>query len=44
KYDYLAPGTEVRVSVEEDNERAAVVSALPFVSGSWFAGTESAEA
>jgi aminomethyltransferase len=43
KYDYLAPGTEVRVSVDEDDERAALVCELPFVSGSWSADTKSAE-
>ena len=35
KYDYLAPGTEVRVHAG-DEERDAVVTALPFVRGSWF--------
>ncbi|MGH9901428.1 MAG: aminomethyltransferase family protein [Pyrinomonadaceae bacterium] len=42
KYDYLKPGTEVRV-VEDDAERAARVAELPLVRGSWFdgrAGTE----
>ncbi|HEX8000350.1 MAG TPA: aminomethyltransferase family protein [Pyrinomonadaceae bacterium] len=43
KYDYLAPGTEVRVSVDGDDERAALVCELPFVSGSWSADTKSAE-
>lgn len=42
KYDYLSPGTEVRVLVGEDDERAATVAELPFVRGSWFAGTKSA--
>ncbi len=31
KYDYLAPGTEVRV-----NEMPAKISELPFVRGSWY--------
>ena len=35
KYDYLAPGTEVRVRVG-DEEREAVVTELPYVRGSWF--------
>lgn len=35
KYDYLAPGTKVRVRVGEE-EREAVVTELPFVRGSWF--------
>ncbi len=43
KYDYLAPGTEVRVSAPDETERAAVVSALPFVGGSWLAQTKTAE-
>jgi folate-binding protein YgfZ len=34
KYDYLTPGTPVRVSVG-DEERAAHVVELPFVRGSW---------
>ena len=34
KYDYLAPETEVRVIVEEE-EHAARVVALPFVCGTW---------
>ncbi|MDX6693633.1 MAG: hypothetical protein QOF02_1236 [Blastocatellia bacterium] len=41
KYDYLAPGTEVRVLSDETNERAAFVTELPFVRGSWFAGAAS---
>lgn len=43
KYDYLAPGTEVRVAVGEEDERAAQVAELPFVRGSWFDGTDEAE-
>lgn len=35
KYDYLAPGTKVFVVMRED-ERAAHVTMLPFVRGSWF--------
>jgi folate-binding protein YgfZ len=35
KYDYLAPGTQVRVRVD-DEEREAVVTELPFVRGSLF--------
>ena len=43
KYDYLAPGTKVRVLCSETDERAAFVTELPFVRGSWFAATASAE-
>ncbi|MGB9178424.1 MAG: aminomethyltransferase family protein [Pyrinomonadaceae bacterium] len=39
KYDYLAAGTEVRVAIGEE-ERAARVSELPFVRGSWYEQTE----
>jgi folate-binding protein YgfZ len=35
KYDYLAAGTQARVRVD-DEERACVVTELPFVRGSWF--------
>ncbi|HEX8651286.1 MAG TPA: aminomethyltransferase family protein [Pyrinomonadaceae bacterium] len=35
KYDYLAPGTQVSVRLDEE-ERAARVSELPFVRGSWY--------
>ncbi len=35
KYDYLAPGTAVRV-LTDDGERAAQVVALPLVRGSWW--------
>lgn len=39
KYDYLAPGTPVRV-LSGDEERAAHIVELPFVRGSWYeAGT-----
>ena len=41
KYDYLKPGTEVRV-VSGEEERAAEVAELPFVRGSWFAATTDA--
>ena len=41
KYDYLAPGTEVRVSSGE-NESAARVVELPHVRGSWYETTEGA--
>jgi folate-binding protein YgfZ len=43
KYDYLAQGTAVSVHVGEGDERAASVSELPLVRGSWFAETLSAE-
>ena len=35
KYDYLTPGTEVKV-IHEDRELAARVTALPFIRGSWY--------
>ena len=35
KYDYLAPGTEVRV-ISDERELAAHVAELPFVRGSWY--------
>ena len=35
KYDYLTPGTEVKV-VSADGELAARVATLPFVRGSWY--------
>jgi folate-binding protein YgfZ len=38
KYDYLAPGTEVRV-LSGERELAARVAELPFVRGSWYAET-----
>jgi folate-binding protein YgfZ len=41
KYDYLAPGTEVRVS-SGGNELAARVVELPHVRGSWHETTEGA--
>ncbi len=37
RYDYLAPGTEVKVISAEERFPAAV-SALPFVRGSWYSG------
>lgn len=43
KYDYLAPGTQVRVVTEEGNESAGIVTELPFVRGSWFDGTMQSE-
>ncbi|HEX8492325.1 MAG TPA: aminomethyltransferase family protein [Pyrinomonadaceae bacterium] len=43
KYDYLAPGTQVRVAAGEEDKRAAQVVELPFVRGSWFAETNEAE-
>lgn len=36
KYDYLQPGTLVRI-INDDAERDAHVVALPFVHGSWYA-------
>ncbi|HMJ25858.1 MAG TPA: glycine cleavage T C-terminal barrel domain-containing protein [Pyrinomonadaceae bacterium] len=36
KYDYLEPGTKVKV-VAADHEYAGVVAELPFVRGSWYA-------
>jgi folate-binding protein YgfZ len=35
KYDYLTPGTEVKI-VHEDRKLAARVTTLPFVRGSWY--------
>jgi folate-binding protein YgfZ len=43
KYDYLKPGTEVRVVTDEGTERAGVVAELPFVRGSWFDEASKAE-
>jgi folate-binding protein YgfZ len=40
KYDFLAPGTSVRV-IQDAIEHAAEVTELPFVRGSWYAGSES---
>lgn len=37
KYDYLAPGTNVRVAEGEAQQQATVTS-LPFVRGSWYDG------
>ncbi len=39
KYDYLAPGTELRVAQE-----SAHVTPLPFVRGSWYEASEAGEA
>lgn len=39
KYDYLAPGTEVRLTVGEE-ERAAQIAKLPLVRGSWYERAE----
>ena len=35
KYDYLTPGTEVKI-IHEDRKLAARVTTLPFVRGSWY--------
>jgi folate-binding protein YgfZ len=45
KYDYLAPGTKVKV-LSGENEFTAIVSELPHVRGSWYEAAEedSAEA
>ena len=43
KYDYLSPGTEVRV-VSGDSERAAHVTELPHVRGSWYETSDGATA
>lgn len=43
KYDYLAPGTAVSVVSAEGDERAALVTELPFVRGGWFDDALSAE-
>ena len=43
KYDYLAPGTELRVVSEDGEARAARVAELPLVSGSWREAAEAAE-
>jgi aminomethyltransferase len=43
KYDFLAPGTELRVVAEDGAARAARVAELPLVGGSWRAGAEAAE-
>jgi folate-binding protein YgfZ len=42
KYDYLAPGTEVRV-ISGDAELAAHTTELPFVRGSWYEEADSIE-
>jgi glycine cleavage system aminomethyltransferase T len=36
KYDYLAPGTAVKVSLADD-EISGTVAELPFIRGSWYA-------
>lgn len=36
KYDYLAPGTEVRIFAGDEERGAARVAALPLVRGSWY--------
>lgn len=36
KYDYLAPGTAVKVA-SADDETSAAVAELPFIRGSWYA-------
>ncbi|HWT02976.1 MAG TPA: glycine cleavage T C-terminal barrel domain-containing protein, partial [Pyrinomonadaceae bacterium] len=40
KYDYLAPGTEVRVVGADNAQTTARVAALPFVRGSWHSAAE----
>ena len=35
KYDYLAPGTKVKI-ISSEQEYPATVAGLPFVSGSWY--------
>ncbi len=44
KYDYLQPGTELRVFAGEREVCAARVSALPLVRGSWYAEETRGEA
>jgi folate-binding protein YgfZ len=41
KYDYLQPGTSVRI-INDDEEREAHVAELPFVRGSWYAAEDAA--
>lgn len=41
KFDYLAPGTEVGLSSEKS--KAALITELPFVKGSWYEKEESSE-
>lgn len=43
KYDYLAPGTQVRV-ISNETELAARVIELPHVRGSWYEATDGAAA
>jgi folate-binding protein YgfZ len=38
KYDYLEPGTSVKVVSAGDDEIGATVAELPFVRGSWYSG------
>jgi folate-binding protein YgfZ len=40
KYDYLKPGTEVKVFVGDEELCAAHVAELPLVRGSWYAGDD----
>jgi aminomethyltransferase len=40
KYDFLAPGTRLRVAASDGEVYAARVAELPHVRGSWFAGEE----
>ena len=35
KYDYLAPGTQVKI-ISAEQEYPAAVAELPFVRGSWY--------
>ena len=42
KYDYLAPGTQVKV-ISDGGEIAAQVAELPFIRGSWLASPGGAE-
>ncbi|HYY92946.1 MAG TPA: glycine cleavage T C-terminal barrel domain-containing protein, partial [Pyrinomonadaceae bacterium] len=44
KYDYLQPGTELRVFAGEREVCAARVTALPLVRGSWYAEETRGEA
>ncbi len=43
KYDYLKPGTRLKV-VSAEQEYSAAVAGLPFIRGSWFTGEGSAGA
>src|SRR5215204_5628192 len=44
KYDFLAPGTELKVFAGETEVCAAHVAGLPLVRGSWYAETSEADA